>query len=78
MKSTVNAERPDREVLRVEGVTRVYGHKENRVEAPKDASFRVRAREWVSVIGPSGSGKSTLMNLLGLLDRPRSAGSSRK
>ncbi len=62
----------EREILKAEGLTKVYSYKRNKVEAITDVSFRVRAGDWVSVIGPSGSGKSTLMNLLGLLDGPTS------
>ena len=62
----------ERKILKAEGLTKVYGYKRNKVEAITDVSFRVRAGDWVSVIGPSGSGKSTLMNLLGLLDGPTS------
>ena len=56
-------------VIVAEGLTRVYGSGESRVEALAGASFRINHGEWVSIVGRSGSGKSTLLNLIGLLDR---------
>jgi putative ABC transport system ATP-binding protein len=53
-----------------EGLTKIYGSGESRVEALAGASFRIDHGEWVSIVGRSGSGKSTLLNLIGLLDRP--------
>jgi putative ABC transport system ATP-binding protein len=57
-------------VIVAEGLTKVYGSGENRVEALAGASFRIEAGEWVAIVGRSGSGKSTLLNVIGLLDRP--------
>ena len=57
-------------VIVAEGLTKVYGSGESRVEALVGASFRIDHGEWVSIVGRSGSGKSTLLNLIGLLDRP--------
>ena len=53
-------------LVRMEGISRHYGT----LKALDQVDLRIRAGEWLSVMGPSGSGKSTLINLLGALDRP--------
>jgi putative ABC transport system ATP-binding protein len=59
-------------VIEARELTKVYGLRENRVEAVAGTNMNIESSEWIAIVGPSGSGKSTLMNLIGLLDRPTS------
>jgi putative ABC transport system ATP-binding protein len=55
--------------VRVEGVSRTFGHGARKVEAVREVSFTARAGELIAIRGRSGAGKTTLLNLIGGLDR---------
>ena len=56
--------------VRVDGVTKVFGHGPGAVAALHGVSLELVRGEFVSLVGASGSGKSTLLNLLAGLERP--------
>jgi putative ABC transport system ATP-binding protein len=53
-----------------EHIAKEYRRGEERVTAIREASFTIRAGEFVVIRGRSGSGKSSLLNIVGCLDRP--------
>ena len=56
------------EILKCEGVKKVYGSGGSQVEALKGMDLSVKKGEFVAITGASGSGKSTLMHILGSVD----------
>ncbi len=59
-------------VVRVRGLTKVYGTGTAEVRALSGVDLDLHAGELVVLLGPSGSGKTTLLNNLGGLDVPTS------
>ena len=57
-------------IIKVENVSKVFGHNDNKVTVLNDLSFEINDGEFVSLMGASGSGKSTLLYLIGGLDTP--------
>lgn len=58
------------EILRCEGIKKIYGEGNSRVVALDNVDLSVEKGEFVAVAGASGSGKSTLLHILGSVDRP--------
>ena len=58
------------EILKCEGVRKVYGTGSNQVVALEHIDLSVQKGEFVAVVGASGSGKSTLLHILGSVDKP--------
>ncbi len=58
------------EILKCEGVRKLYGSGENQVAALDGVSLSVEKGEFVAIIGASGSGKSTLLHIIGSVDHP--------
>jgi putative ABC transport system ATP-binding protein len=59
-------------VLRLRGVSKLYGHGASTVHALDGVNLEIGLGEFVAITGPSGSGKSSAMSILGCLDLPTS------
>jgi len=60
----------DGPVIRLRGVTKVYGQSGVPVHALRGVDLDVAPGEFTTLAGPSGSGKTTLLNIIGALDHP--------
>src|SRR5262249_11465356 len=57
------------EVLRVQGLKKVYKSGQTDLVLFENLSFQVKKGEMLAIVGESGSGKSSLLHILGTLDR---------
>jgi putative ABC transport system ATP-binding protein len=60
----------DNAALRVEGLSKYFGHGSTVVKAVDGVDLEARAGEVILIMGPSGSGKTTLLTLIGGLLSP--------
>jgi lipoprotein-releasing system ATP-binding protein len=56
------------EILRVEGLRKVYRSGSTELVLFDNLSFRINAGEMLAIVGQSGAGKSSLLHILGALD----------
>ena len=63
-------EAPASSIVRLQGVSKIYGSGDAQVRALDDVSVGFGAGEFTAIMGPSGSGKSTMMHILAGLDAP--------
>ena len=57
-------------LIQTKNLRKEYEMGEEKVEAIKNMSLKIKKGEFITIIGPSGSGKSTLLHILGCLDLP--------
>ena len=58
------------EILRVTGLTKVYGRGGAAARALDGVSLSLEEGDYTAVMGPSGSGKTTLLDCISTIDRP--------
>lgn len=58
------------EILKCEGVRKIYHSGVNQVTALDRIDLSVEKGEFIAIVGASGSGKSTLLHIMGSVDKP--------
>ena len=62
----------EKDVIRVDNVSKAYNMGKVQVKALDGVSLSIQQGEFISIMGPSGSGKTTLLDVLSALLRPSS------
>lgn len=59
-------------ILKIEGLTKIYGKEETEVKALNNINLEINKGEFIVIVGKSGSGKSTLLHIMAGLETPTS------
>jgi len=66
------SEPANKEILRLENITRRYREGEGQLEVFSGLDLSVKSGEIIALVGQSGAGKSSLLHIAGLLEAPTS------
>ena len=59
-------------LIEIQHLDKIYNSTSVPVQAIKDVTLNIEAKEFTAIVGPSGSGKTTMLNIIGGLDNPSS------